>query len=282
MYVLEFLYYNLLYFKQKRIIMKNNLQVLFLSHGGGPMPLLGDLRHKQMVECLQDIAQNIAKPSAILVVSAHWEQKIIGITASKNPSLIYDYYGFPEQSYYITYPALGEINLAKQIHKILSKNQIPSILDEKRGYDHGVFVPLKIMYEKADIPVIQLSLLSSLDPQEHLKIGQVLSQLEYENLLVVGSGFSFHNMRAFYSSNDKYNQMFENWLIQTCSNKQITEEQRLQRFISWTKAPAARYAHPREEHLLPLFVCYGMAQKACDKYYELEILNKKSSMYLWL
>ena len=161
------------------------------------MPLLGDNRHREMVENLKMIAATISKPSAILLISAHWEEAMPTITQAANPPLIYDYYGFPEQAYEIQYPAPGQPDLAQTVFSALRSKGIKSALDDKRGFDHGLFVPLKIMYPEADVPCIQLSLLNSLDPREHINIGNALSGLEYENLLVIGSGFSFHNMNAF-------------------------------------------------------------------------------------
>jgi len=249
------------------------------------MPLLGDEGHQEMVKCLQKIATSIDKPSAILVVSAHWEESMPTITAGARPSLIYDYYGFPKESYDIQYPCLGEPVLAGQVHSLLEQSGIPSKLDEQRGFDHGLFVPLKIMYPNADIPCVQLSLVDNLNPAEHLKIGKALQGLSYDNLLVVGSGFSFHNMKAFFAlaTNEMraMNESFESWLLETCSNTDINEVQRAQRLIQWTTAPSARFCHPREEHLLPLHVCYGIAQSSCSQHFELQILNKKASMYLW-
>jgi len=249
------------------------------------MPLLGDVGHKEMVNCLKDITAIIKKPSAIIVVSAHWEENIPTITSGTTPSLIYDYSGFPEESYNIKYPCPGEPLLASQIHDLLENAGVSSKLDDLRGFDHGLFVPLTIMYPDADIPCVQLSLVNSLDPSEHIKIGQILQDLDYENVLVIGSGFSFHNMKAFFaqetSESKAMNESFEEWLLATCSNSDIDEEERTQRLIEWTKAPSARFCHPREEHLLPLHVCYGIAHDKCSEFFELRILNKKSSMYLW-
>jgi 4,5-DOPA dioxygenase extradiol len=259
--------------------------VLYLSHGAGPMPLLGDDGHKEMIENLKSIAAKIAKPSAIILVSAHWEEVSPTITHGANPSLIYDYYGFPKQAYEIQYPASGDPNLAFMVFSRLSDKGIESILDDKRGFDHGLFVPLKIMYPQADVPCVQLSLVKGLNPGVHIKIGEALSGLEYENLLVIGSGFSFHNMKAFFAPSttetQSMNESFEQWLIETCSNPKIDEIERTNRLVNWQNAPAARYCHPREEHLLPLHVCYGVAQRACRIFFELNILGKKASVYLW-
>lgn len=265
--------------------MKNRPCVLFLSHGGGPLPLLGDEGHSEMVSCLQDISARIKKPSAILVISAHWEDKIPALTSGDRPSLIYDYYGFPEVAYSIEYPCPGEPLLAAQIHNLLKTAGIGARLDRQRGFDHGLFVPLKIMYPDADIPCVQLSLVNNLSPTEHLNLGRALQDLAYDNLLVIGSGFTFHNMKEFFSpetSESKVkNEAFENWLLDTCSNQAIGEEERTSRLEHWSEAPFARYCHPREEHLLPLHVCYGLAGSHCSASFQLNILNKQSSMYLW-
>ena len=266
--------------------MKNSItRVLFLSHGGGPMPLLGDEGHQEMIENLKLIVTKIKKPSAIIVISAHWEEKVPTITSGTNPSLIYDYYGFPKESYDIKYPCPGEPDLADRAHQLLSAAGIDVRLDEQRGFDHGLFVPLKIMYPEADVPCIQLSLVQGLSPIEHLKLGNALSGFTHDELLVIGSGFSFHNLNAFFapetSDSKAMNESFEQWLVDTCSNRTISEEERTQRLVNWEQAPFARYCHPREEHLMPLHVCYGVAQTACKEYFELSIMNKKSSVYLW-
>lgn len=210
--------------------MKDRPCILFLSHGGGPLPLLGDEGHKDMVTYLQEIAAKIKNPSAIIVVSAHWEEDIPTITSGTNLPLIYDYYGFPEESYHIEYPCPGEPLLASQLHHLLKKAGIDAKLDEQRGFDHGLFIPLKIMFPEADIPCVQLSLLHSLNPAEHINIGQSLQDLDYENLLVIGSGFSFHNMNAFFNRETKevkeMNESFERWLLDTCSNADISEVER--------------------------------------------------------
>jgi 4,5-DOPA dioxygenase extradiol len=264
---------------------KQKLKALFLSHGGGPMPLLGDAGHQEMVRCLENIASNIARPDALLVVSAHWEEQIPTITAGNNPSLLYDYYGFPEESYHIQYPCVGEPSLANEIHKLLGIANIAARLDEARGFDHGVFVPLKIMYPDASIPCVQLSLVGTLDPSMHIKIGQALRPLSQKNVLVIGSGFSFHNLRAFFAADTmesrELNHSFEEWLMQTCCSSDYSEEERAQLLIRWSNTHGARYCHPREEHLLPLHVCYGAAQASCSERFGLTIMNKRSSMYLW-
>lgn len=259
--------------------------VLFLSHGGGPMPLLGDVSHQKLIQFTQEITQTFTKPSAILVISAHWEEDQPTITSGALPSLIHDYNGFPKEAYEIKYPASGAPELANKVFNLLKNADIEAKLDDQRGFDHGVFVPLKLMYPQADIPCVQLSLVNSLQPQQHIQIGKALAHLRKENVLIIGSGFTFHNMRAFFASATKeaqaMNASFEQWLIDTCSSKQYTELEREQRLINWDSAPAARYCHPREEHLLPLLVCYGAAGTVAKKVFELEILGKMSSAYIW-
>ncbi len=266
--------------------MKNQMtRVLFLSHGGGPLPLLGDEGHLEMVENLKFIADKLKRPSAIIVISAHWEEKIPTVISAAKPSLLYDYYGFPEESYNIQYPCSGAPFLAEQILRLLINSGIEAKLDQQRGFDHGLFVPLKIMYPEADIPCTQLSLVQGLSPIEHINMGKALSGIIHDDVLIVGSGFSFHNLNAFFTPTTAdtvtMNEAFEQWLIDTCSTTAIKEEERAQRLKEWQSAPFAGYCHPREEHLIPLHVCYGVAQRECDEYFQVTIMNKKSSIFLW-
>ena len=265
--------------------MSKATDVLFVSHGGGPMPLLGDPGHQDMVDRLTELAADLRKPSAILVISAHWEEAIPTITSSTTPSLIYDYYGFPSEAYKIEYPCPGEPVLAQQVAQALDQAGIQARLDNQRGLDHGAFVPLKLMYPEAKIPCIQLSLVNTLDASTHLAIGRALQALDYDNLLVLGSGFSFHNMRAFFAAQtpeiQARNLAFEDWLEQTCGDSSLSEPERAKRLADWEQAPHARFCHPREEHLLPLHVCYGLANKASDRHIAATILGKQSGMFYW-
>jgi 4,5-DOPA dioxygenase extradiol len=263
----------------------NQRRALFLSHGGGPLPLLGDAAHMEMVSNLKEIAKTIERPSAIIVVSAHWEADNASITSGESPKIIYDYRGFPPESYEIQYPCPGNPPLAISIAKELEKAGINVSTDNVRGFDHGLYVPLKIMYPEADIPCVQLSLINSLDPAAHIELGRSLQGLADPSVLLIGSGFSFHNMKAFFTPDTEEtksaNKLFERWLLDTCSDQSITEDERVARLVNWEAAPFARYCHPREEHLLPLHVCYGYASSSCSKAYKLQILTKESSMYLW-
>ncbi|WP_444678817.1 DODA-type extradiol aromatic ring-opening family dioxygenase [Halomonas sp. E19] len=265
--------------------MSTTTEVLFISHGGGPMPLLGDPGHRELVEKLTEIAGQLRRPSAILVISAHWEAAAPTITSGANPALIYDYYGFPPESYEIEYPCPGEPALARRVHQALEQAGIPARLDDRRGFDHGLFVPLKLMYPEADIPCVQLSLVDSLDAATHLAIGKALRALDTDNLLVIGSGFSFHNMQAFFAPStpeiEARNEAFEAWLEETCADTGITEAQRAERLVHWERAPHARFCHPREEHLLPLHVCYGLAGQPSETHVSATVLGKRSGMFYW-
>lgn len=263
---------------------QNKAQIVYFSHGGGPLPILGDISHKAMVDFMLRLPSRLKKPEAIIVISAHWEESAATLLGAQTPSMFYDYYGFPDEAYEITYPAPGSPNLANRIAGLLNKNNIPASIDPQRGFDHGLFIPLKLMYPKADIPSLQLSLLRGLDPTAHLSLGKALRELNHENILVVGSGFSFHNMSAFswqgMKRTDTANDAFQNWLIDICTGK-ISPSEREQSLIEWQKAPSARYCHPREEHLLPLHVCLGMANKAGTVIFDDYILGKRAVAFLW-
>jgi aromatic ring-opening dioxygenase catalytic subunit (LigB family) len=261
------------------------LSAMFISHGGGPLPVLDDPAHRELVDHLNSIASIMRKPSAIVVISAHWEAPVVTVTTNPNPPLIYDYFGFPPESYSIKYPAVGNPALARDLIRKLNEAGIEARADDERGFDHGLFIPLKLMYPDADIPCVQVSLHASLDPATHIQIGQALFWLAKENILVLGSGFSFHNLKVLLGAQatgpDIDNEAFEDWLINTCAAQSLDESEREGLLVNWSRAPGARYCHPREEHLLPLHVCYGVTRQACLNYQELTIMDKKCSTYFW-
>jgi aromatic ring-opening dioxygenase catalytic subunit (LigB family) len=260
----------------------NKAQLVYLSHGGGPLPILGDPGHQAMVDFMRQLPEKLARPEAILVISAHWEEKAVTLQTAAKPRLFYDYYGFPPQAYQITYPAPGNPAMAERIAALLEAAGIPTRRDPQRGFDHGVFIPLKLMYPAADIPTLQLSLLEGLDPAAHLALGRALRPLLTENLLVIGSGSSFHNFRAFFGQGlDAQNDAFQDWLVETCTSPALTQEGRERRLLEWERAPHARYAHPREEHLLPLFVCQAMANAPAEVIFDGRILEKRNVAFLW-
>jgi len=242
--------------------------ILYLPHGGGPMPLLGDPSHKNMIAFWQAMAEKFPNPDAIVMISAHWEADIASITASEAPELIYDYSGFPPETYEYKYPSPGNPALAKQMAEMLTASNIPVVQELERGYDHGMFVPMMLMYPEANIPCVQLSLLKSSDAQQHLNLGKALSKLREQNILIIGSGMSFHSftaMRRKSADDQKQSQDFDSWLVETCCSEALTAEQGEQRLIDWESAPSGRFSHPREEHLLPLHVCFGMAASSGHK-----------------
>jgi len=170
-----------------------------------------------------------------------------------------------------------------KIVDMLKNAGIPARIDPTRGYDHGVFIPLLMMYPEADIPTLQLSLIRGLDPERHLQLGEALRPLLEENVLVIGSGFSFHNMSAFSWSPstepDPANDAFQDWLIKATSHSAYPETRRA--LLNWTQAPYARYCHPREEHLLPLLVCAGLAQSPAQLLFDDYILGKRGLAFGW-
>lgn len=265
--------------------MNNDLcscSILYIPHGGGPLPILGHEGHTHMVEFLKTIPKTLGKPEAAVIISAHWEEKVPTLTAHASPTLFYDYYGFPPETYEIEYSAPGSPPLAEEILALLKARGIGAALDRKRGFDHGMFIPMMLMYPGATIPCVQLSLTRNLNPEAHIAVGKALSGLNGKNLLILGSGFSFHNMNAFGAAGpDHRNIEFDHWLIQTCTDPDITREEREKRLIEWEKAPHARYCHPREEHLLPLHVCMGMAGEPASLVFNNEVLNKQASAFLW-
>lgn len=258
--------------------------VIYMSHGGGPLPLLGDKSHSQMVLFMKRIAQTIKKPEAIVVVSAHWEESVPTIIGSPEPPLLYDYYGFPEEAYSIHYDLPGNPNLAQQVQELLSDSRIDAKIELTRGFDHGVFIPLMLMYPEGSIPTIQISLIKGLNPQKHMEIGKALRKLRNENMLIVGSGFSFHNMNAFTWANDNVrdqkNDLFQDHLIKTCTNADSIEAN-LVSLIEWENYPNARYCHPREEHMLPLHVCMGVAESTGRIVFDDYILGKRAIAVMW-
>ncbi|MBN57306.1 DODA-type extradiol aromatic ring-opening family dioxygenase [Thalassolituus sp. UBA3500] len=261
------------------------INTVFISHGGGPLPVLGDPGHAEMISTLKKLAEELPRPKAILVISAHWEANHPTVTSASKPGMMYDYEGFPDEAYQLQYPSPGEPELADKVVSALMDAGIAAESSPERPYDHGLYTPLMLMYPEADIPAIQLSLVKGLNPDEHLRIGEALQGLDYDDLLIIGSGFSFHNMRAFFipESPDMHaaNAAFQNWLEETCMSKELPEEERRKRLQHWAEAPSARYCHPREEHLLPLHVCYGIAGRAADEYIATTILGKASGMYAW-
>lgn len=257
------------------------LPTYYIPHGGGPCFFMDwdppDTWTK-MGDWLKGMSAGIDKPKAILVVSAHWEEEDFTVTTNPTPALIFDYYGFPPETYALTYPAPGAPELAKKVAALLNKAGLTAKLDSERGFDHGVFVPFKLIYPEAKIPVIQLSLKEGLDPETHLAAGRALQSLRNEGVLIVGSGMSYHNLGKFMrGGGDGDAKKFDTWLTQAATSE---PQHRNALLAAWDKAPSARQAHPREEHLLPLMVVAGAAESDAGKQvYTDVVMNSAISAY---
>lgn len=256
---------------------------IFLSHGPGPLFCLepggtrGADKNSPAAETFRTMASRWPKPDAIVIISAHWETKKgqpLRVTSNAQPGLIYDYYGFPEESYKLTYPAPGSPELANEIVSLLKADNIDCVADDERGFDHGVFIPLLLLYPQADIPVVALSLSGNLDPEFHVRVGTALSSLSAKKVLIIGSGEATHNMGdmdfgARPGFETPTTAAVNHWLTTTMTADNISPAQRREKLVNWEKdmAPFGRKAHPREEHFLPLHVAAGAAR--CQKAVEI-------------
>jgi aromatic ring-opening dioxygenase catalytic subunit (LigB family) len=238
------------------------LPVVFLPHGGGPWPFVdvpfGD---KAELDALAAYLGSIGSlpstpPKAVLVISAHWEEAVPTVMTAERPPMLYDYHGFPPESYKITWPAPGHPAVAARVRELLAAAGFKTAANAERGFDHGTFVPLKLAYPDARMPTVQLSLKAGLDPSEHLAMGRALAPLRDEGIFIVGSGMTYHNLRAFGPQARPVAEAFDAWLRETGT---LDEAARNERLLRWSDAPSARLAHPREEHLMPLMVIAGAA-----------------------
>lgn len=236
------------------------LPTYFLTHGGGPWPWVDDMRapHARVEASLREIPRQLGtRPKALLIVSAHWIAPRFEVMAAAQPTMLYDYYGFPPHTYAVQYPAPGEPQLAQRIAQLLTAARLEAGLDAERGFDHGSFVPAAVMYPQADIPMLQLSLRADFDPTAHIAAGRALAPLRDEGVLIVGSGSSYHNLRAFGTQAQDSSERFDDWLQEVM---QLNGAERSAALARWEDAPAARLAHPQEEHLIPLMVAVGAAE----------------------
>ena len=237
------------------------LPTYFISHGGGPWPWMQEMRASMetLAASLQGITREIGRlPKAVLSVSGHWEAPRFTAMATARPKMIYDYSGFPAHTYSVQYPAAGAPAVADRIATLLQAAGIDAALDAERGYDHGTYSPLVVMYPDAQVPVLQLSLKLPYDAAEHLAVGRALQPLRDEGVLILGSGLSFHNLRLRGPQAAAPSEAFDRWLHDTLEHQPPVA--RSQRLVAWEQAPAARIAHPSEDHLLPLMVAVGAAE----------------------
>lgn len=237
------------------------LPTVFLPHGAGPCFFMEWTRGPadtwdRTAAYLRGLVDSLPeRPTAILVVSGHWEAQAFTVGAGPRPALHYDYFGFPEHTYRLAFDAPGAPDLARRVRGLLDAAGLPTAEDSDRGWDHGVFVPLKLVTPGADIPVVQLSLRADLDPAAHLAAGRALAPLRDEGVLIVGSGMSWHNMAGFSPAFTERSAAFDRWL----ESAVVDPLGRDAALCGWEHAPHAREAHPREEHLLPLMVAAGAA-----------------------
>ncbi len=243
-------------------MMQPRMPTYFLSHGGGPWPWLKDLRpgmYDQLETSLLDVRRELGEaPKAVLMISGHWEANRFLVSSAAHPPMLYDYGGFPEHTYRIRYDAPGAPALAEQVRDMLDRGGSTTGLDPQRGFDHGTFSLMQTLYPEAAMPLVQLALRSDLDPASHVRVGELLAPLRDEGVVIVGSGFSFHDTMAMRTGTGAASSAtFDRWLGETLTG--ASPDERRERVISWTTAPAARAAHPREDHLLPLMVAVGAA-----------------------
>jgi aromatic ring-opening dioxygenase catalytic subunit (LigB family) len=242
------------------------LPTYFIPHGGGPWPFIAlpaDQRseHEKLAAFLRGLIADVGRvPSAILVISGHWEERRPTVLQRATNGMLYDYTGFPPDTYELQYPAPGSPQLAARVVELLGRG-MPSETETQRGLDHGAFVPLMLIAPEANIPVVQLSLVADLDPEIHLAMGRALAALRREDVLILGSGMSYHNMREFFAPTGngeaRGSQRFDSWLTQAVTSDPYARAELL---TQWQNGYDARLAQPREEHLLPLMVAAGAAE----------------------
>ena len=238
----------------------DRMPTIYVPHGAGPCFFM-DWQPPDMWSSLGawlrgSLVDLPSRPTAILVISAHWEERKFTVGNAERPGMLFDYSGFPPHTYELSYPAPGNPALAERIVRLVVDAGLEATTDDHRAYDHGVFIPLMLMAPSADIPVVQLSLRSGLDPIEHAALGRALRPLRDEGVLIVGSGMSYHNMRGYgRRESGPVSDRFDAWLTETVAIADVGE--RTARLAGWAETPDGRASHPREEHLLPLMVVAG-------------------------
>ncbi len=232
------------------------LPSLYISHGSPALMIMDD----DTTKFLKQLPSRFDKPKYILVVSAHWVTRDLKILYKENPGLIYDFYNFPRELYELEYNAKSSIEKSDEIIELLESNDIEITKDTSReGYDHGVWSVLRFMYPKADVPVIQLSLPINYDIKQLIRLGEILSKLK-EDTLIIASGALTHNLRDISWNEEEnfvkdYAKIFRDWIVEKLENKEI---QSLINFYS--EAPYLKHNHPTLEHFLPLYVSLGASK----------------------
>lgn len=229
------------------------LPSLYISHGS---PMLA-LEPGESGPALKRLAAQLAKPKAIVLLSAHWESADLRVASHPAPETWHDFGGFPRELYAVQYPAPGDPALAARIVQLLATHGLPAQLDAKRPFDHGAWVPLSLMYPAADIPVVQVSLPSQLGPAGLNEVGQALASLRSEGILIIGSGSITHNLReldwqAGPESVEPWAKAFRDWMIEKLAADDVAALHQYRQH-----APFAAKNHPSDEHLLPLYFARG-------------------------
>ena len=262
------------------------MPTLYIPHGAGPcffMDWTPPDAWDATAAYLRSIAGSLPqRPKAIVLVTAHWLAPQFTAGSAAQPGMLFDYYGFPPHTYQLRYPAPGAPALAERVTGLIQAAGLPAAQDSERGYDHGVFIPMLLAFPDADIPVLQLSLRQDLDAAAHLAMGRALESLREQNVLIIGSGMSYHNMRGYGSRRSTpIAAAFDAWLTETVA---LPPAERNARLADWALAsgPAGRESHPnyREEHLLPLHVAAGAAgARAGRKVFTDEVLSVAISAF---
>ena len=252
----------------------------FIPHGGGPCFFMPDPAETWagMGAFLRSLpARLTAPPAAILLVSAHWETEGFRINSRPRPPLLYDYYGFPPETYALNYDAPGAPALADEAAALLADQGLPVTLETERGFDHGVFVPLKVAFPDAAVPIVEMSVERNLDPALHLAAGRALAPLRARGVLIIGSGMSFHDIRAFGNAQSTQPSLaFDEWLTAAVAS---SADVRAERLLRWSEAPGAAVSHPTAEHLIPLMVAAGTSQAAGAKIWGEMVMQVAVSAY---
>jgi 4,5-DOPA dioxygenase extradiol len=237
------------------------MPTVFIPHGGGPCFFMNpaaapDPMWRPMESYLKGLVASLPeRPSAILLVSGHWEESAFALHVGARPSLYFDYYNFPPHTYQLRWDAPGAPDLARRAAGMLESAGFDTAEEAERGWDHGVFIPLMVALPDADIPVAQLSLRRDLDPAAHIAAGRALAPLRDEGVLIVGSGMSFHNLRERGPQVTARADIWDDALTDAVTDPD--PQSRARRVADWASLPEAHFAHPREEHLLPLMVALG-------------------------
>jgi len=236
----------------------SKLPALFVSHGAPTLVITpGEAR-----DFLSGLGGQLPQPQAVLAVSAHWESADPTVSLAQHPETIHDFSGFPRELYAMRYPAPGAVELAQRTAALLTQAGFTVRTDDRRGLDHGAWVPLELMYPKADIPVTQLSVQSHLDARHHYRVGEALRPLREEGILILASGSLTHNLRELDwsgQSTPAWVSDFSDWVADASSR---SDRDALLRYRE--QAPSAVRNHPTEEHFLPFFVALGAGSESAQ------------------